>query len=124
MVAFQDVDNFGALERFLSAYYAKLGEKGYGHAVLHEGNDMRGIDVAIATHADWPIYTRSHVDLTPAWLDDTESGVGLLASKLGGKASTNLGAPQSFIATLNLWAAEEMRVWECVSWKPSLCVKS
>ena len=78
VVAFQEVDSFRALERFMSAYYAKLGEQGYRHIVLHEGNDMRGIDVAIASHADWPVYTRSHADLTPAWIDDTETGVGLL----------------------------------------------
>lgn len=78
VVAFQEVDSFRALERFMAAYYAKLGEKGYRHIVLHEGNDMRGIDVAIASHADWPMYTRSHADLTPAWIDDTQTGLDLL----------------------------------------------
>lgn len=78
VVAFQEVDSFQALERFMAAYYAKLGEKPYRHLVLHEGNDFRGIDVAIGSHADWPMYTRSHADLTPAWLDDTATGAALL----------------------------------------------
>ena len=54
VVAFQEVDSFDALKRFLSAYYGKLGEKPYRHVALHEGNDMRGIDVAVAAHDDWP----------------------------------------------------------------------
>ncbi len=80
VVAFQEVDSFRALERFLSAYYAKLGETSYRHVVLHEANDMRGIDVAFAAHADWPLYTRSHADLTPAWVDNTATGQELLAA--------------------------------------------
>ena len=78
VVALQEVDSHGALERFLSAYYAKLGEERYRHVVTHEGNDPRGIDVAVMAHADWPLYTRSHADLTPAWVDDTETGQALL----------------------------------------------
>ena len=66
------------LKRFLSAYYGKLGEKPYRHVALHEGNDMRGIDVAVAAHDDWPFYTRSHADLTPSWVDNTASGEALL----------------------------------------------
>ena len=79
VVALQEVDSHNALERFLQAYYAKLGEKPYRHVVLHEGNDPRGIDVAVMAHADWPFYTRSHADLTPAWVDDTDSGEALLS---------------------------------------------
>ncbi len=78
VVAFQEVDSFDALKRFLSAYYGKLGEKPYRHVALHEGNDMRGIDVAVAAHDDWPFYTRSHADLTPSWVDNTASGEALL----------------------------------------------
>lgn len=78
VVALQEVDSFHALERFMSAYYSKLGEGNYRHLVLHEGNDMRGIDVAIASQSDWPLYTRSHADLTSAWVDNTATGKALL----------------------------------------------
>jgi endonuclease/exonuclease/phosphatase family metal-dependent hydrolase len=78
VVALQEVDSHDALRRFLLAYVAKTGTTPFRHAVLHEGNDPRGIDVAVVTQADWPIYTRSHADLTPAWLDDKPSGVALL----------------------------------------------
>ncbi|SPJ25118.1 endonuclease/exonuclease/phosphatase family protein [Palleronia abyssalis] len=77
-VALQEVDGVHALSRFLQAYYAKLGEPAYRHQVLHEANDPRGIDVAMIARDDWPFYSRSHQDLTPAWLDDTESGRDLL----------------------------------------------
>ncbi len=78
VVCLQEVDSHLALRRFLDAYFAKLGEEPYRHVVLHEGNDPRGIDVAVMAHADWPIYTRSHADLTPAWLDNEPTGVALL----------------------------------------------
>jgi len=79
VVALQEVDSADALRRFLRAYYGKLGEKAYRHVVLHEGNDRRGIDVAAISHPDWPVYTRSHADLTPAWVDNTDTGRDLLA---------------------------------------------
>lgn len=78
VVALQEVDSFDALRRFLSAYYAKTGAANFRHVVLHEGNDPRGIDVAMMSQPDWPLYTRSHADLTPSWLDNEQSGIDLL----------------------------------------------
>ncbi|QFU09446.1 hypothetical protein PARPLA_01372 [Rhodobacteraceae bacterium THAF1] len=78
VVCLQEVDGYDALQRFLKAYYAKLGEKTYRHVVLHEANDPRGIDVAVVAQDDWPIYTRSHADLTPAWIDNEPTGEALL----------------------------------------------
>ncbi len=80
VVALQEVDSHATLVRFLDAYYAKLGETPFRHAVLHEGNDIRGIDVAVIARPDWPIYTRSHADLTPSWVDDKPTGLNLLAA--------------------------------------------
>lgn len=97
VVALQEVDSHSALTRFLDAYYAKLGEEPYRHVVLHEGNDMRGIDTAVMTHADWPIYTRSHADLTPSWIDNEPSGVALLDAFPNAKAeAARLGRERIF----------------------------
>lgn len=90
VVAFQEVDSHQALQRFLKAYYAKQNQQSYRHVALHEGNDRRGIDVAVAAQADWPFYTRSHASLTGAWIDNEPSGEALLraypeAAKLAGK---------------------------------------
>lgn len=78
VVALQEVDSFDALRRFLAAYYVKTGETNYRHVVLHEGNDPRGIDVAMLAQADWPLYSRSHADITGSWVDNTPTGVALL----------------------------------------------
>lgn len=89
IVALQEVDSFDALRRFLGAYFAKLGKTNYRHLVLQEGNDMRGIDVAAMSHADWPVYARSHADLTPSWLDDEPTGVALLDAFPKAKTKAN-----------------------------------
>ncbi len=43
VIAFQEVENAGVLNRLSSEYMA---EAGYGEAILIEGQDLRGIDVA------------------------------------------------------------------------------
>ena len=70
----QEVDNFEALERFLSAYYTKAGDNSLPHRVLHEGNDPRGIDVAALGACEYPFYSKSHATLTPSWICKTDSG--------------------------------------------------
>lgn len=46
VIAFQEVENRGILTRFLEVF---LPDMGYQHVVLIEGNDSRGIDVAVAS---------------------------------------------------------------------------
>lgn len=75
----QEVDDFGALERFISAYYTKAGGESLPHRVLHEGNDFRGIDVAALARSNRPFYSRSYANLTGAWVDNEGSGAALLA---------------------------------------------
>ncbi len=89
VVALQEVDSFDALRRFLAAYYVKTGETNYRHIVLHEGNDPRGIDVAMLAQADWPLYTRSHADLSGSWIDNEPSGVALLDAFPKAKTEAN-----------------------------------
>jgi endonuclease/exonuclease/phosphatase family metal-dependent hydrolase len=48
VLALQEVENRGVLERFLEVFLTNLG---YRHVVLLEGNDMRGIDVAVVSRA-------------------------------------------------------------------------
>ncbi|MCP4194379.1 MAG: hypothetical protein GY768_27540 [Planctomycetaceae bacterium] len=44
VLALQEVESRGYLQRFVDVFLAK---SGYRHVVLHEGNDLRGIDVAV-----------------------------------------------------------------------------
>jgi endonuclease/exonuclease/phosphatase family metal-dependent hydrolase len=46
IVALQEIENIGILERLRSKY---LADAGYGPAILIEGEDLRGIDVAFLT---------------------------------------------------------------------------
>lgn len=75
----QEVDNVDALQRFFDAYVKKIGVDSYPQFVLHEGNDPRGIDVAAIARDIRPIVTRSHAHLSGAWVDDTQTGMDLLA---------------------------------------------
>lgn len=74
----QEVDDFKALSRFLDSYVKKTSGESYHNRVLHEGNDMRGIDVAAIAVRKFPFYSRSHAWLTGSWIDDTDSGKALL----------------------------------------------
>jgi endonuclease/exonuclease/phosphatase family metal-dependent hydrolase len=78
MCLLQEVDDFKALSRFLDSYVKKTSGESYHNRVLHEGNDMRGIDVAATSVRKFPFYSRSHAWLTGAWIDDTDSGKALL----------------------------------------------
>ncbi|MEJ6395307.1 endonuclease/exonuclease/phosphatase family protein [Gymnodinialimonas sp. 2305UL16-5] len=74
----QEVDGFDALVRFIEAYVKKTMGERFHNRVLHEGNDMRGIDVAAISVRNVPFYSRSHAWLTGSVIDDTESGQALL----------------------------------------------
>lgn len=118
VVALQEVDSFDALRRFMSSYYAKLGKSNFRHLVLHEGNDMRGIDVAVMSQSDWPLYTRSHADLTPAWVDNTPTGVALLDEFEEAKKKRNaLGNKRIFrrdcVEVVLTKAVEDVHVFNC-----------
>jgi endonuclease/exonuclease/phosphatase family metal-dependent hydrolase len=52
-----------ALRHFNADQLAPLGGRIYGHVMLIDGNDERGIDVGLMTHGDLPVgCIRSHVD--------------------------------------------------------------
>lgn len=74
----QEVDGFDPLVRFLEAYVKKTMGENFHNRVLHEGNDMRGIDVAAIARRNRPFYSRSHAWLTGSVIDDTPTGQSLL----------------------------------------------
>lgn len=74
----QEVDSFDALVRFLDAYVKKTMGETFHNRVLHEGNDIRGIDVAAISEKKFPFYSRSHAALTGSAIDDTDTGKALL----------------------------------------------
>ncbi len=118
VVALQEVDSFDALRRFLSAYYAKTGETNYRHVVLHEGNDPRGIDVATISQSDWPVYSRSHADLTPAWIDNTATGEALLdefplAKTRAGQLSGKRIFRRDCVETVLTKTEQEVSIFNC-----------
>lgn len=78
MCLLQEVDDFGALTRFVDFYVKKTSGESYHNRVLHEGNDLRGIDVAALSVRKFPFYSRSHAWLTGSWIDDTVSGQTIL----------------------------------------------
>jgi endonuclease/exonuclease/phosphatase family metal-dependent hydrolase len=49
IVALQEVENLGILERLRTEY---LGDAGYGPGILIEGDDLRGVDVAFLTRLE------------------------------------------------------------------------
>lgn len=74
----QEVDGFDPLVRFIDAYVKKTMGESFHNRVLHEGNDMRGIDVAAMSVRKFPFYSRSHAWLTGSVIDDTPTGQALL----------------------------------------------
>ena len=67
----QEVEGFGALERFRDIYLHKMTPDRFPQLIVHEGNDLRGIDVAAMARDIRPVMTRSHAWLTPSWLGDS-----------------------------------------------------
>jgi endonuclease/exonuclease/phosphatase family metal-dependent hydrolase len=74
----QEVDSIDALRRFLDAYHKKIGVDSYPFAVLHEGNDPRGIDIAAVSRDIRPFLSRSHASVTVGWLKSAPEGAALL----------------------------------------------
>lgn len=70
LLCMQEVENLPTLKAFRSEY---LADAGYTHALVIDGNDPRGIDVAVLSR--WPIvHVRSHQTLTaPSDPDDDTS---------------------------------------------------
>lgn len=64
IVCLQEVDDITALRRFRDHYLHKTAELRYHNLVLHEGNDRRGIDVAVMAKKEFPLYSRSHASMT------------------------------------------------------------
>ncbi len=59
VLALQEVENRGMLERFNAAM---LSDMGYAHVVLFEGNDLRGIDVALLSRLPvGPVTSHRHL---------------------------------------------------------------
>lgn len=62
VIAFQEVENRYYLERFVNVF---LPEMGYDNVVLFEGNDMRGIDVALLSRIPvGPVRSHRHLKFT------------------------------------------------------------
>jgi endonuclease/exonuclease/phosphatase family metal-dependent hydrolase len=60
VVALEEVENRGYLERFVNLF---LGDMGYDHIVHFEGNDLRGIDVALLSRAPiGEVTSRRHLE--------------------------------------------------------------
>ncbi len=71
IIAFQEVENAGILNRLSTEY---LGAAGYGNAILIEGQDLRGIDVAFLTRlplAAEPVLHAFDASAFPDRADDT-----------------------------------------------------
>jgi endonuclease/exonuclease/phosphatase family metal-dependent hydrolase len=66
----QEVDNIEALSRFVDLYLHKTSDIYYDQLVLHEGNDIRGIDNAIVARKELDVYTRSHASMLIGDLED------------------------------------------------------
>jgi endonuclease/exonuclease/phosphatase family metal-dependent hydrolase len=64
VIALQEVENRFYLERFVNVF---LSELGYEHVVLFEGNDTRGIDVALISRVPvGPVRSHRHLKFTDA----------------------------------------------------------
>lgn len=60
VLALQEVENRGYLQRFIDTMLPDLG---YEHVVLHEGNDLRGIDVAVLSRLPvGPVTSYRHLE--------------------------------------------------------------
>jgi endonuclease/exonuclease/phosphatase family metal-dependent hydrolase len=76
IVALQEVENIGILERLRTEY---LGAAGYGPGVLIDGDDRRGIDVAFLTRLELAEPARLHrIDFTGAGEDRAYDTRGIL----------------------------------------------
>ena len=63
VLAVVEADNRPALIKFSEILFKRIKAPPYAHVMLIDGNDDRGIDVALLTKADYPIVRiRSHVD--------------------------------------------------------------
>lgn len=62
VIAFQEVENRGYLKRFVDVF---LNDMGYDHIVHYEGNDLRGIDVALISRVPvGPVRSHRHAKFT------------------------------------------------------------
>lgn len=61
--ALQEVENLVTLTAFHNRYLRKFSRRGYGRKVLKEGNDKRGIDVALLSRVP-VVHVRSHAGAT------------------------------------------------------------
>jgi len=63
VLAVVEADNRPALIKFSDILFKRIKAEPYAHVMLIDGNDDRGIDVALLTKSDYPIVRiRSHVD--------------------------------------------------------------
>lgn len=69
VLCLQEVDGSEALRWFHDRYLRRALDEPYEHFALLEGNDRRGIDVAVASRRGWPIRVRSNATLTYRDLD-------------------------------------------------------
>lgn len=65
--ALQEVENLVTLTAFHNRYIRRWTRRGYGHRILREGNDTRGIDVAALSRIQ-PVRVTSHADKTLSYL--------------------------------------------------------
>ena len=64
VIAMEEVENRGYLQRFVDVFLAELG---YEHVVLYEGNDLRGIDVCVLSRLPvGPVRSYRHLRFTDA----------------------------------------------------------
>lgn len=69
VLCLQEVDGLEALRWFHDRYVARAVDEPYEHFALLEGNDRRGIDVAVASRRGLPIRVMSNATLTYRDLD-------------------------------------------------------
>ena len=69
VLALQEVDGLEVLRWFHDRYLARALDEPYEHFALLEGNDRRGIDVAVASRRGLPIRVMSNATLTYRDLD-------------------------------------------------------
>lgn len=60
ILCLQEVESLDVLDRFNEQYLRKTPRGAYAHAYLVEGNDRRGIDVAVMAREGFPLSVRSH----------------------------------------------------------------
>ncbi len=60
ILCLQEVESLDVLDRFNEQYLRKTPRGAYTHVYLVEGNDRRGIDVAVMAREPFPVSVRSH----------------------------------------------------------------